>query len=122
MKSVFLFLVLLWSGVAPAQAPTMATTREIDLLFSVLEKSNCQFYRNGSWYSAPKASAHLRRKYDYLLKHDRVTSTESFIELAASRSSMSGKPYLVKCGNAAPVESGDWFSKKLVDARASRAP
>jgi len=122
MKSVFLFLVLLWSGVAPAQAPTMATTREIDLLFSVLEKSNCQFYRNGSWYSAQKASAHLRRKYDYLLKHDRVTSTESFIELAASRSSMSGKPYLVKCGNAAPIESKDWFSRKLVDARASRAP
>jgi len=122
MKSVFLFLVLLWSGVAPAQAPTMATTREIDLLFSVLEKSNCQFYRNGSWYSAQKASAHLRRKYDYLLKHDRVTSTESFIELAASRSSMSRKPYLVKCGSAAPIESKDWFSRKLVDARASRAP
>ena len=122
MKSAFLFLVLLWSGLAPAQAPATATTREIEQLFSVLEKSNCQFYRNGSWYSAQKASAHLRRKYDYLLKHDRVTSTESFIELAASRSSMSGKPYLVKCGNAEPVESRDWFSKKLVDARASRAP
>ena len=122
MKSVFLFLVLLWSGVAPAQVPAMATTREIEQLFSVLEKSNCEFYRNGTWYSAQKASAHLRRKYDYLLKHDRVTSAESFIELAASRSSMSGKPYLVKCGNAAPVESRDWFSKKLVDARGSRAP
>jgi len=122
MKSVFLFLVLLWSGVAPAQAPAMATTREIKQLFSVLENSNCEFYRNGTWYSARKASAHLRRKYDYLLKHDRVTSAESFIELAAARSSMSGKPYLVKCGNAAPIESKDWFSRKLVDARGSHAP
>jgi len=114
------FVALLWPGMASSQAPAGATAREIEQLFSVLEHSNCQFYRNGSWYSAKKASAHLRRKYDYLLKRGRVESTESFIDLAASKSSMSGKPYLVKCGNAAPTESKDWFTKKLLDARASR--
>lgn len=119
LKSVLAPLVLLVAGAARAQAPDMATTREIEQLFSVLGHSTCQFYRNGSWYSARKASAHLRRKYDYLLERGRIKSTEAFIELAASRSSMSGKPYLVKCGNAAPIQSKDWFSRKLLDARAS---
>lgn len=124
MKSLLvllLSLVLLWPGMVSAQAPATATTREIEQLFSALEQSNCQFYRNGSWYTAQKASAHLRRKYDYLLRRGGITSTESFIDLAASKSSMSGKPYLVKCGNGAPTESKDWFSKKLLDARASQA-
>ena len=119
MKSIFVILVLLWSGMAAAQASSAATTREIAQLFSVLDQSNCQFYRNGSWYGASKASAHLRRKYDYLLKRGLVISAESFIDLAASRSSMSGKPYMVKCGKAAPVESKAWFNEKLRDVRAS---
>jgi hypothetical protein len=109
MKSILVFLVLLWSGAAAAQSPPAVTTREIAHLFSALEQSNCQFYRNGSWYTQAKASAHLRRKYDYLLKAGLVKSTESFIDLAASKSSMSGRPYLVKCGDSAPVESNTWF-------------
>ena len=120
MKWILVFLVLLWSGLASAQVPASVAAREVAQLFSALEHSNCQFYRNGSWYGAAKASAHLRRKYDYLLDRGLVKSAEDFIELAASRSSMSGKPYLVKCGDALPIESKAWFTKKLLDARASR--
>src|SRR4051812_43985653 len=99
MKSILVFLVLLWSGLAAAQSPSAVTTREIAHLFSALEQSNCQFNRNGSWYTPAQAGAHLRRKYDYLLKDGLVKSAETFIDLAASKSSMSGRPYLVKCGN-----------------------
>jgi len=100
-------------------APPPAAAREIDQLIAALGSSGCEFQRNGTWYPSAKAQEHLRRKYDYLLKRGRVESTESFIDLAASKSSMSGKPYLVKCGNGAPTESKVWFSKKLLDARAS---
>ena len=48
-----------------------------------------------------------------------VQTTEQFIERAASRSSMSGEPYLVKCGNGAPVQSGQWLGFQLQDARAA---
>ena len=48
-----------------------------------------------------------------MLKKDRVTNAESFIELAASRSTGSGKPYLVRAGSAEPVESGAWFRAEL---------
>lgn len=100
-----------------AQGISSATTREVDQLFKVLAQSNCEFSRNGSWYAAPKASEHLQRKYDYLQKKGLVTSTESFIELAATKSSMSGKPYQVRCGNAAPVSSQSWFTGKLRELR-----
>lgn len=96
-----------------AQGISPATTREVGQLFRVLEQSNCEFSRNGSWYAAPKASEHLQRKYEYLQKKGLVTSTESFIELAATKSSMSGKPYQVRCGNTAPVSSQSWFTGKL---------
>lgn len=100
-----------------AQGVSPATTREVDQLFKVLAQSNCEFSRNGSWYAAPKASEHLQRKYDYLQKKGLVTSTESFIELAATKSSMSGTPYQVRCGNAAPVSSQSWFTGKLRELR-----
>ncbi len=114
-------ILLLVSGAAFAQNPLPATSREIGQLFAALESSRCEFHRNGSWHSAQKASEHLHRKYDYLLEKGLVTSTESFIELAATKSSMTGKPYLVRCGNAQPVPSMSWFTSKLKELRARPA-
>ena len=113
MKIKVLGLLLLLAGSAVAQTPSAKTTREVGQLFAALKQSNCEFSRNGSWYNAQKASEHLQRKYDYLLKKRLVTTTESFIELAATKSSISGKPYQVRCGKAAPVPSSSWFTSQL---------
>jgi hypothetical protein len=113
--AVLLVLSVLWSA-AIAQAPSPATA-EIAQLFSALRKSGCQFSRNGSWYNAEEASRHLQRKYDYLLKRGLATSAESFIDLAASESSTTGKPYLVRCGSAQPVPSKSWFTGQLQELR-----
>ena len=113
----FLFIVLLMAGAAFAQAPSDRASREIAQLFDALRQSDCQFLRNGSWHDAQQAGDHLQRKYDYLLKRNLVTSAESFIELAASRSSVSGKPYQVRCGDDDPVSSQDWFMAQLAQLR-----
>ncbi|APO96121.1 DUF5329 domain-containing protein [Xanthomonas vesicatoria] len=113
MTSRFLFLLLLTCGNVCAQGVSATTSREITQLFTALKQSNCEFSRNGSWHDAPEASAHLQRKYAYLQKKGLVTSTESFIALAATKSSMSGTPYAVRCGQAAPVASQTWFTDKL---------
>ena len=118
IAAIFLFFA---SGIAFAQSPSPATSREINQLFVALENSKCEFNRNGSWYDAQKATGHLRRKYDYLLKKGLVTSAESFIDLAAAKSSMSGKPYLVRCDNMRPVPSKSWFAGKLKELRARPA-
>ena len=119
MKNAFIAFGLLLASAASAQAPSSATKNEVGQLFAALRQSNCEFSRNGSWYNAEKASDHLQRKYDYLLKKGLVTSTESFIELAATKSSMSGKPYQVRCGNASPVSSHSWFTNKLTALRSA---
>ena len=99
-------------------APSESTKLEIDHLFNYLKSSGCKFYRNGNWYPAEAASNHLRSKYDYLLNKEMITSTETFLEHGATRSSMSGKPYLVQCAGSAPVESASWFEAELARFRA----
>ena len=90
---------------------------EISHLVSYLETSGCEFYRNGSWHTGKDASAHLKKKYQYLLDKKLVSSADSFIERAAKKSSMSGQPYMVRCDKLAAVESAAWFSAELARHR-----
>jgi hypothetical protein len=101
---------------APLPAPAHA---EVEALLLNLEKSGCQFNRNGSWYSGADARAHLQQKLDYLEGKGLVQTSEQFIEKGASSSSMSGKAYLVRCGTAAPVESRRWLETQLSAQRAA---
>ncbi len=113
-------LSLLFAATAVAAAPPTASARaEIDALIAALGDSGCRFERNGDWHDASAARAHLQRKLDQLLKRDAVTTAEQFIERAASRSSISGDAYHVKCGDAAPVASGEWLSGRLAELRKS---
>ena len=97
---------------AAPPTPT-ATAIEIDGLFAALLKSGCEFSRNGSWYKPAEASQHLQRKYDYLLRKNLVPTTEAFIDRAATKSSVSGQTYRVRCAGQAEVNSKDWFSEQL---------
>lgn len=96
-----------------------AARAEIDVLLSRLAASGCEFKRNVSWHTAAEAQAHLRRKLDYLVDKGAVASTEQFIERAASRSSISGRAYLVRCGSQAPVASGAWLRAELQAMRSA---
>jgi hypothetical protein len=75
--------------------------------------------RNGTWYPATEAKSHLLRKLKYLEEKGAVQSAEQFIERAASSSSTTGQPYLVKCGSGAPIQSGTWLLSQLQVMRAS---
>jgi len=102
--------------------PDAKTRDEIEHLFAYLAGSECEFFRNGSWYDADGAVLHIRRKYEYLAGRDRITTTESFIEAAASKSSTSGRPYRVRCGGAAEVDSAQWFLAELSRHRSATRP
>jgi len=101
-------------------APPPAARQEITHLIGYLTASGCSFQRNGSWHDAADAARHLQRKYDYLLKRDLVASSEDFIARAASESSLSGKPYQVRCGGNAPLASAAWLKAELAKYRAAR--
>jgi hypothetical protein len=103
---------LLFSAAFAADPPPVVQS-EVAHLFDYVENSGCQFYRNGSWHDAHQARSHLELKYRYLCKKGQVSCTEDVIEHAASVSSISGKPYQIKCGDAGPVPSRDWLNTEL---------
>jgi hypothetical protein len=111
--AILLVLTLAMAFAPPAQATPADAEREITALIDGLRDAPCRFERNGRWYDGERAAAHLRRKYDYVRERGGVESAEAFIELAASRSSFSGRPYRVQCGEETAMESGDWFRARL---------
>jgi hypothetical protein len=121
VRQLALFLVLTVVASAQAAAPDAAAKKEISYLIDHLASSGCKFNRNGSWYDAPRAVSHLKRKYEYLLDKGLVTDADAFIQHAASQSSASGKPYLVKCGNQPETPSAAWFRAALAEFRASNS-
>ncbi|MFL6657152.1 MAG: DUF5329 domain-containing protein [Massilia sp.] len=120
MKPFFLAGVLLMANAVSAATPP-AVRSEVAQLMTAVEKSGCKFNRNGSWYSAEEARAHLQKKFDYMDKKDLVTSTEVFIEKGASTSSMSGKPYEMQCAGAKTTTSAAWLNEELKRVREAKA-
>ena len=115
-------VVLATTAVPALAAPPAQAQREIDRLITALGQSGCQFQRNGSWYDASAAQAHLRKKYDWLVRRDMVASAEQFIERAGSQSSISGKPYQVRCAGRPAVTSASWLNARLAEIRRTPAP
>jgi hypothetical protein len=118
-----LLAALLCVSLVHAANLSSASQAEIQALLSRLGASGCEFRRNGSWHPADEAQAHLQQKLDYLMSKGAVASAEQFIERAASKSSVTGQPYLVKCGGKPPLPSSEWLGFQLRDVRAtSRGP
>ena len=93
--------------------PSPTVLQEVKHLLGFIEQSGCDFNRNGSWSDSKSAQAHVMNKFEYLLRQDKIASALDFIEKAASESSMTGTPYQVKCGKAAPIASRAWLSEEL---------
>lgn len=96
-----------------AAHPDATAQREIDGLLRAVGGSGCQFLRGGTAHPAAEAQQHLQKKYEYMAVRNMLTSAEDFIEKAATRSSMSGEPYAIQCGQAAAVRSDVWLRARL---------
>jgi hypothetical protein len=91
-----------------------AAKSEIQHLLIYIGQSGCEFYRNGTWYQDTKAvREHVELKYAYFMKKGQIRSTADFIKWSASKSEISGKPYMVKCGNKSPMLLAQWLSDEL---------
>ena len=100
---------------------TPVAQAEIDYLLEFVGKSGCEFYRNGKWYTAEKAQAHLRSKYENVVARWSVDTAEDFIAKVATKSSMSGRTYEAKCRGAAAIPSSQWLTDALTRHRAEGA-
>lgn len=81
------------------------------LIASVEDMKGATFMRNGRGYSAKAASNHLRLKLRTM--GDRIKTAKDFIELCASKSSMTGEPYLIGLADGSIIKSELFFNDKL---------
>jgi hypothetical protein len=113
----FVALCVVAFNAAQANPPPKAEI-EIQYLLQYVETSGCAFYRNGAWYKGSQAKAHLLTKYNYLVARNLVSDAEDFIDKGASKSSLSGEPYKIRCGTGPEIESRKWFRDVLARYRA----
>ena len=84
----------------------------INHLFEYIRESNCTFIRNDKEYDANAAAEHIRKKYDHF--KNKIHTPEDFIELCATKSLLSGRPYFVKCRDGVLIRCAEWLKKELI--------
>ncbi len=97
-------------GVVNADVPVMQR-QEVGHLLTFIKSSGCTLNRNGTDYPAEKGLQHIKKKYDYF--RDDIKSTEDFIALAATKSTMSGDYYKVKCPGRKIMSTKHWLLSEL---------
>ena len=94
------------------------TKAEIDELITYVQTSGVRFIRNGSEYSGAEGAQHLRDKLAKDGGH--VKTTDDFITGIASKSYLSGKPYLVKFPDGHTQPTGEWLRAQLAETRKNK--
>lgn len=102
------------SSIAAADVPAEQKP-EVDHLLHYVKSSSCQFERNGEIHDGVDAESHIRKKYDFF--RGQIETTEQFIEWSATKSTISGRYYRVKCADADWKETRDWLLKELANFR-----
>ena len=110
MKSLIAIVTALLANFVFADVSTK-TDSEIDYLIQFVENSSCKIERNGKYHDGNDAVAHIQKKYNYF--KDEITTAELFIEYSASKSTVSGKYYLVRCGESQPFRTREWLLNEL---------
>lgn len=116
MLQKLLFSSLMLAVSVHADVP-VHQVEEVEHLFSFIRNSDCILERNGSQHAAQKAVKHIRNKYDYF--RDEIKSTEGFIRLSASKSTISGEYYKVQCPGEKKMNTQDWLLMELKRYRSS---
>jgi len=81
-----------------------------------VEASGCEFIRNGDRRDSVAAANHLRLKYRRGQRY--ADTAEHFIDRLETKSSWSGKPYLIECEGQSEA-SGKWLYSRLLKLRAT---
>jgi hypothetical protein len=90
----------------------LSEKEKIEALITHIENlQDATFVRNGSSYNAKTAGRFLRGKWDS--KDKEIHTATDFIEKAASISSTSGKPYIIRFKDGHEANCGDFLREEL---------
>lgn len=90
----------------------------INYLLDYVGKSDATFIRNGQTHTPQEAVNHIKAKYEHF--KSAIKAPEDFIRLAASKSLLTGKPYLVRGPDGKEIRLDVWLTDALKEYRASK--
>ena len=119
MLSAAILAAVLFAGrptVRSEEAEREQAAVVIECLLDHISGSKSVFIRNGKQYTSEQAAGHIRKKYEHF--REDIETPEDFIRLAATKSIMSGKPYLVRLPDGREMLCADWLTEELAACRA----
>ena len=88
----------------------------IKFLLDYVAKSDATFIRNGQKHTPQEAANHIKAKYEHFKKE--IKTAEDFIRLSASKSLLTGQPYLVRTSDGKETRLDEWLTQALEQHRA----
>jgi hypothetical protein len=119
--STRLFLVLILSFTFARQVHGGESLEQtIGYLLNYVANSKNTFIRNGATHTPDEAMKHIKAKYEHF--KSQIKTPEDFIRLSASKSLLSGKPYLVRTPDGKEQHLDDWLTEALKYHREQATP
>ena len=94
---------------------TESREQTVNYLIDHVGKLNGIFIRNGASHTPAEAVAHIKAKYEHF--KNQIKTPEDFIRLAASKSLLTGKPYLVRTPDGKEMRLDVWLTEALKQYR-----
>lgn len=111
VTALFALTLLVLAPFAAQAAPSTAEDAAIDHLIAFVRDSKLEFIRNGVSYPPAAAADHLASKYS--MTKDRLSTADEFIDNVASKSSMTGQPYMIVWPDGTQAPAADWLHQEL---------
>ena len=111
------FIVLLSASFAAPLPAAESLDQTIQYLLDYVANSQATFIRNGTSHAPVEAADHIKAKYEHF--KNQIKTPEDFIRLSASKSLLSGKPYLVRLPNGKEMRLDAWLTEALKTHRAA---
>ena len=83
----------------------------IKFLLDYVAKSDVTFIRNGQKHTPQEAANHIKAKYEHFKSE--IKTPEDFIRLSASKSLLTGQPYLVRTADGKEMHLDAWLTETL---------
>jgi Family of unknown function (DUF5329) len=83
----------------------------IKYLLDYVAKSDATFIRNGQTHTPQEAVDHIKAKYAHFKSE--IKTPEDFIRLSASKSLLTGQPYMVRTSDGKEMPLNVWLTDAL---------
>jgi hypothetical protein len=113
-RSPLLILIASIAFASPAKSAE-SLDQTISYLIDHVANAKATFIRNGASHTPAEAAEHIKVKYAHF-KRD-IKTPEDFIRLSASKSLLSGKPYLVRLPDGKEMHLDAWLTDALKQHR-----